>query len=133
MLSPPSLSPQQQELLRLFRRLDERARESLLDFARYLAERAGAEAVAGEDVPGEPLGLPRPDKETVVAAMRRLSRNYPMLNKDELLHQAAALMNAHVMQGRPASEVIDELENLFQTAWRRQSGMDEPQGRDSCN
>jgi hypothetical protein len=124
MLAPQTPSPQQQELLRLFRRLDERARNSLLDFARYLAARETPDA-AQDASPAEPLGLPRPEEETVVAAMRRLSRNYPMLNKDELLHQAAALMNAHVMQGRPAVEVIDELEALFEAAWRRYAGLDD--------
>jgi len=124
MLSPQTPSPQQQELLRLFRRLDERARDSLLDFARYLAARQAPDGTQ-ETPPAEPLGLPRPEEETVVAAMRRLSRNYPMLNKDELLHQAAALMNAHVMQGRSAAEVIDELEALFQAAWRRYAGLDD--------
>ncbi len=108
----------------MFRRLDERARDSLLDFARYLAARQAPDGTQ-ETPPAEPLGLPRPEEETVVAAMRRLSRNYPMLNKDELLHQAAALMNAHVMQGRSAAEVIDELEALFQAAWRRYAGLDD--------
>ncbi len=124
MLSPQFPSPQQQELLRLFRCLDDRARNSLLDFARYLVAREAPE-IPSEIHPSEPLGLPRPEQETVVAAMQRLSRNYPMLNKDVLLHQAAALMNAHVVQGRPAVEVIDELEALFQAEWGRYAGIDD--------
>jgi hypothetical protein len=36
-----------------------------------------------------------------------------MLNKDKLLHEAAGLMSEHVMQGRDANVVIDELQILF--------------------
>ncbi len=117
MLPPKSRSSsQEQELLRLFSSLEPAQRQSLLDFARFLSSQAGPNE-AGSDLPSEPLGLPRPDQETVVEAIRRLSRNYPMLNRDELLHESAALMSGHVLQGRPASEVIDDLEALFAKAW----------------
>jgi hypothetical protein len=49
----------------------------------------------------------------VVAAIRRLSRTYPMLGGEELLSDASALMSRHVLQGHPATAVIDELETLF--------------------
>lgn len=117
MLPPKSKSSsQEQDLLRLFRRLEPAQRQSLLDFAHFLADRAVA-SEAGSDLPSEPLGLPRPEQETVVEAIRRLSRNYPMLNRDALLHESAALMSGHVLQGRPAAEVIDDLEVLFAKAW----------------
>ena len=45
--------------------------------------------------------------------MRRLSDTYFMLNKDTLLHEASSLMSQHILQGREAIEVIDELEILF--------------------
>ena len=38
---------------------------------------------------------------------------YPMLNRDELLHDTSELMTAHVLQGRAADTVIDELEVVF--------------------
>ncbi|RMG34965.1 MAG: hypothetical protein D6720_07990 [Gammaproteobacteria bacterium] len=117
MLPPKSSSSaQERKLLRLFRGLDAQARRSLLDFARFLSAREGLAEVA-EPVAQEPLGIPRPDQETVVQAIRRLSRNYPMLNRDELLHGSAALMSSHVLQGRPAAEVIDDLEAMFAKAW----------------
>ncbi len=112
-------SPDQRELMALYRRLDARGRASLLDYARYLASRETSPEAAEPEVPSEPLGLPRPAQETVIEAMRRLSRNYPMLEKGELLHRAAALMSAHVLQGRSAPEVIDDLEALFAEAWER--------------
>ena len=51
--------------------------------------------------------------ESVVGAMRRLRRSYPMLDVDALFHRASALMSEHVLQGRPAQSVIDDLEEIF--------------------
>ena len=111
----------QRELLAVVARLDDRRRASLLDYARFLEQQVGGGAEA-EAVAEEPLGLPRPQEETVVAAIRRLSQNYPMLDKEPLLHQASALMTAHVMHGREAREVIDELEQLFAAAFVQHTG-----------
>ncbi len=36
-----------------------------------------------------------------------------MLDSGELLNEASSLMAAHVLRGRAASAVIDELETLF--------------------
>lgn len=119
MLQPsPRLNAEQRELLSLFDALDPGRRGSLLDFARFLARQAEPDGPAGTQPPAEPLGLARPENETVVAAIRRLSQNYPMLEKDALLHQSAALMTAHLMHGRDAESVIDELETLFAEAYR---------------
>ncbi len=123
MLPPKqNLDPVQQELLALYRQLDERQSQSLLDFARFLAQQ-NAESTPGEEtVETQPLGIPRPEQETVVAAIRRLSQNYPMLNRDTLLHETSSLMTAHVMHGRSAFEVIDQLEALFEGAYKNHSG-----------
>jgi hypothetical protein len=42
-----------------------------------------------------------------------------MLDKAKLLNETSALMAQHVMQGRPAEEVIDELEIVFEMHYRR--------------
>jgi hypothetical protein len=41
-----------------------------------------------------------------------------MLDKAPMLHQTSSLVSAHIMQGRPATEVIDELEQLFESRYR---------------
>ena len=46
-------------------------------------------------------------------AIRRLSETYPMLDRQALLHDTAAFMMQHVVQGREAVQVIDDLENYF--------------------
>lgn len=111
---PPKrpLPPDERRLLELARRLSGADRATLLRFAEFLASSA-ADAVAAEPVAAEPLDIPRPDSETVVAAIRRLSATYPMLNRDDLLHETSELMTAHVLQGQPARVVIDELEMVF--------------------
>ncbi|HIE32782.1 MAG TPA: Crp/Fnr family transcriptional regulator [Thermodesulfobacteriaceae bacterium] len=118
MLSPAvSLPREQRLLLRLFSRLDAPHRASLHAFAEFLCqqqeqeEQGNASSVAPEiQVPED---IPRPEEESVVAAMRRLTATFPMVNRDALLDRATALMTSHMLQGQPVAQVIDELEVLF--------------------
>lgn len=119
MLPSKPLSSTQKQLLRLFSRLSETDQQGLLSYAAFLAERGAAAAPPQPVKRAEPVDIPRPESESVVAAMRRLSQTFPMLEKDALLHEASALMSSHVMQGRPAVEVIDELEVVFRRHYER--------------
>ena len=49
----------------------------------------------------------------MVGAIRRLSESYFMLERGELLNHTSTLMTAHIMHGRAAEEIIDELEEFF--------------------
>lgn len=106
--------------MRSFARLSDADRRTLLDFARFLVERddASRHELRAETVP-EPQPIPRPEQESVVAAMKRLSKRYYMLDKSKILNETSVLMAQHVMQGRDACEVIDELEALFEAHYRR--------------
>ncbi|WP_018951101.1 MULTISPECIES: hypothetical protein [unclassified Thioalkalivibrio] len=97
-------------------RLSTEDQASLLKFARFLEQESPAPAP--EPVP-EPEPIPRPESESVIKAMRRLSATYPMLDRSKLLNETSALMGQHVMQGRPAVEVIDELEVVFRTHYEK--------------
>ena len=101
----------ERHLLTLFRGMSAADRDSLLAFAEFLAARGEGEE--SEDLPAEPVLIQGPPDESVIAAIKRLSASYPMLDRAALLNEASALMSAHLMQGRPASEVIAELETLF--------------------
>ncbi|MDH4134045.1 MAG: Crp/Fnr family transcriptional regulator [Gammaproteobacteria bacterium] len=82
--------------------------EALLDYAEFLVVRHG-----GTPPPSERLDIPRPASESVVKAIQRLGATYPMLDRSKMLNETSVLMAQHVMQGRDAVEVIDELEALF--------------------
>jgi hypothetical protein len=116
MLPPKKTSPKQQgvqrELLQVYERLSGVDQQSVLAFAQFLAQREGV-LPAAPSVPQEPLAIDRPQDESVVHAIRRLAETYPMLNRDEMLHEASNLMSSHVLHGNPAAAVIDKLEALF--------------------
>ncbi len=99
----------EKQLLNLYRSLPEVARSNLLDFARFLAERYPPEPRTLT----APQDIPRPPEESVIAAVKRLSATYPMLNKDTMLNETSALVAQHLIQGRDVNEVIDELEMIF--------------------
>jgi hypothetical protein len=114
--TPLNLPKPQRRLLRLFTGLDDGRKASLLAFAEFLAQQQAdtdTPASSGVVETQSPLEIPRPDEETVVAAMRRLTETYPMIERDALLDRATSLMMAHMLQGQPADGVIDELEELF--------------------
>lgn len=98
---------QEKRLRQIFSRLPPGEQESLLAFAEFLLARAEPAA------PPARQEIPRPEKESVIAAVKRLSASYPMLEKSSLFHETSALVSQHVLQGRAAAEVIDELESLF--------------------
>lgn len=108
-------------MLRLFSRLDTSRQASLRAFAGFLYEQQSSEeqrdtAVSPTQVPADIL---RPDEESVVAAMRRLTRTFPMIDRDALLDKATSLMTSHMLQGKPAAQVIDELDALFREHYQR--------------
>jgi hypothetical protein len=111
----------ERELLARFQALPEAERRTLLDFLEFLYRRSGhSRARTAHTVP-----LPRPSSETVVGAMRRLSRSYPMNDAEALFHRASALMSEHMIGGRPTVEVIDELEALFLKHYAKHAGRDQ--------
>ena len=129
----PTLAPEQR-LTQIFAQLDTAQQRTLLAFAEFLAAGgapapgpAARPAPAPDQVPPqaqsrtqiqEPTPLPRPERETVIAAIRRLGLTYAMLDREPMLHETAALMSAHVLHGRTAAAVIDDLEVLFRRRYQ---------------
>ena len=116
-MNPNAISADERRLLKHLRALGPSERETLLAFADFLVTRA-EQSPREPAVAREPRPAPRPEQESVVGAIKRLSQSYDMLERDALLHETSALMSAHVLQGRPAGEVIDELEALFDRHYR---------------
>ncbi len=107
----------EKKLLAILNDLDKDDCNSLLSYAEFLLEKAKKEGRFVE-VSIEPVAIPRPSEERVVAAIKRLSATFPMLKKDSMLNETAALMTEHLIHGRDAVEVIDELEILFQNRYK---------------
>jgi hypothetical protein len=97
------------KLLEFYRELPDEFAQQLLDFAEFLALRYKIEV---EEI-SPPKEIKRPDKESVVVAVKRLSATYHMINKDKLLDETSSLVSQNLLQGRDAVEVIDELEVIF--------------------
>jgi hypothetical protein len=110
--TPGSARDDERRLVKLYRSLAPEDRHLLLAFGEFLVSRG---ATNGAETQGalKPERIARPQVETVVGAIKRLSRSYFMLDRSAMLNDTSSLMGAHVLQGRPTSQVIDELEILF--------------------
>ncbi|NBC49834.1 MAG: hypothetical protein GVY22_18030 [Gammaproteobacteria bacterium] len=124
-------SSEERRLLKLFRALEPRDRTTLLAFAQFLTaggaesdKRPSNQKDETDALAQQPRPEPRPQDESVVAAIKRLRRVYPMLDPGEMLHETSSLMAAHVLQGRDAGAVIDELECLFSAHYEALSKSD---------
>jgi len=103
------------KLLNIFSDLDKNDQNSIISFAEFLMNNAKQDGRL--IVVDQPQEIPRPDDERVVAAIKRLSATYPMLKKNSLLNETAALMSEHILKGRAAKDVIDELEVTFKARY----------------
>ncbi len=105
-------------LLEFYSKLSDQEQMTLMAFAEFLASR-NPEGTTAKEIPRDPLDIPRPERESVVAAIRRLTETYPMLERQELLNETSSLMASHVLQGRAAHDVVDELEQVFRSHYEQ--------------
>lgn len=113
---PAQANKKERQLIKFYKQLDSTDKKALLSFAEFLTTRTNSNSdsdTTNHVVPSEPLAIPRPEEESVIKAIKRLSKNYPMVDKETILHPISGLMTSHIMQGKKAVDVIDELENLF--------------------
>jgi hypothetical protein len=107
-------SKTEQRLREILGELPEAQARALLEYAEFLAARySGPKEVTA------PLDIPRPQKESVVKAIKRLGATYPMVDRAKMLNETSVLMTQHVISGREAAEVIDELEILFRRHYEK--------------
>lgn len=112
------MKPAEKKLLKFYSKLAPEQRVTLLQFAEFLAEKGSHDFSTAEEIP-KPDIKKRPDEETVIAAIKRLTASYPMLDRDKLFSDTSTLMTRHVMQGEEANKIIDELELLFQKNYQQ--------------
>ncbi|MCW8852705.1 MAG: Crp/Fnr family transcriptional regulator [Gammaproteobacteria bacterium] len=101
-------------LIELYDSMDDERKRSLCDFADFLYAQAGP---VSKEIP-EPDEIPRPEQETVVGAVKRLKAKYHMVESMTVFSSASALMTDHMVKGRDVAEVIDEMEMLFEDAYK---------------
>jgi len=116
------MATSERQLLDFFARLGPDGQAALLAFAEFLCQRSAstvnpprAERV---EIP-EPVPMDRPERESVVAGLKRLSQTYPMLSKTEMLSATSDLVARNIMLGTDAAQVIDQLEDIFREHYRK--------------
>jgi hypothetical protein len=99
----------------LFNTLDKERQESLFDYAEFLQSKGG---LLKQEVT-EPVDVPRPESESVVGAIKRMKQTYPMIDSMKVFAVASNLMTDHMVKGRDAEEVINEIEALFEDTYKK--------------
>ncbi len=102
-------------LVDLFNKLDKDQQQSLFDYAEFLQSRGG---VVQQDI-ARPVEIPKPEKESVVGAIKRMKQSYPMIDSMEVFAVASDLMTDHMVKGRDAEQVISEIEALFEETYKK--------------
>jgi hypothetical protein len=109
---PPQVNKHERSLLKLYKSLDTSDKEAFIAFGEFLKSRTG-NIVIDNVVIDEPVNILRPEEESVIKAIKRLSATYPMVDKENILHPISDLMTSHMISGRKAPEVIDDLQKVF--------------------
>jgi len=104
------MSRNTKSLIEIFESLDTERQASLFDFAEFLQSKGGQVV---KEMP-DPVLIARPEVETVVGAIKRLKETYPMIDSMKVFSSASDLMTDHMVKGRDAVEVIDEMEKIFE-------------------
>ncbi|VAW80048.1 hypothetical protein MNBD_GAMMA13-1750 [hydrothermal vent metagenome] len=125
------MTPAQKEtFLKLLDDLSAVDTAAVVSFAEFLSSRGGEfslpvfsppEPPPPVEIP-EPEDIPRPEEEKVVAAVKRLSKTYFMLDKKAMLTETSDLVTQHIIQRRDVVEVIDELEAVFSRQYQQLKG-----------
>ena len=105
----------------IYASLPKDSQKTLLEFALFLQSKAPAVS----QVPSTPLDIPRPEEESVIAGIKRLNKTYPMIDRSMLLNETSNLMMQHMMSGKAAIDVIDEMEALFEQKYQQLTGSTE--------
>ncbi|MBF0159780.1 MAG: Crp/Fnr family transcriptional regulator [Magnetococcales bacterium] len=115
---------QSDQLLVLWHQLQPQQQSCLLRYARFLVQeqQQPPESVASSPEPAAistPLAIERPQQESVVHALKRLKRTYPMIEADMALLNRASQMLMQKVLGTPDKEIIDQMEQLFQQCYQQ--------------
>jgi hypothetical protein len=117
---PQQQSTEERKLCKLYKRLGDNQRETLLVFAEFLNEKqTTSKIVEPEPILQHPLLIEVTDNESVVKGIKRLKSSYFMVEDENLLHEISALMSEHIMKGVSAKEIIPRVEVVFKKFYQQ--------------
>ena len=108
------MNKSEKTLIKYYDSLASDEREMLLTFAEFLAGRS-----INNQTIQEPVLIDRPAEESIIAAIKRLSTTYSMIDKSKLLSEVSDKVTGHVVHGQALSKVIDELEVFFKQEYEQ--------------
>mgnify|MGYP000495126701 CR=1 FL=1 len=108
------MNKSEKTLIKYYDSLASDEREMLLTFAEFLAGRS-----INNQTIQEPVRIDRPAEESIIAAIKRLSATYSMIDKSKLLSEVSDKVTGHVVHGKELSEVIDEMEEFFKQEYEQ--------------
>ncbi len=102
----------QSRLNEIINTLPKKHASQLLDYAEFLFQRHGEDRTNLSK-----CDIERPAAESVVRAIQRLTRTYPMLEPSSLLTETSEILSQNMVGGKSVDESIDKLEQLFQNCY----------------
>ena len=102
----------------LFDQLADEDKKTLFLFAQFIVSNTESVDDVKEALPEITL-IERPEKESVINAIKRLSASYHMVDRDSLMNTTSDLMMQHMLKGKKAPDVIDELEMAFEEKYQK--------------
>lgn len=114
----------ERKLCKLYSSLNDSDRLTLMKFAEFLFAESVSQDEKGKDIPNdtslavskpfpEPKIIPAPENENVIKAIKRIAKMYYMVDKSKMLDTTSTLMTEHLIHGRPAQEIVADVEKSF--------------------
>ncbi|MEG3640872.1 hypothetical protein [Magnetococcus sp. PR-3] len=104
-------------LLDVWTQLGSEDRHALEAFAHFLLSQR-QEQEPQVEVVLEPLNIAAPKGESAVKALKRLKKNYPMIEADMSLLDAASQLIMERVMGGADTEIIPKMEKLFEDRYQ---------------
>ncbi len=101
----------------LMSHLDGKHQQAVVDYATFLVQQYKIQTPVEAGL--KPKAIARPERETVIGAIKRLKKTYYMIDSDTLLDETSSLMGQHILRGRESLAVINELQSIFQVKYEK--------------
>ncbi len=97
--------------------LDGKHQQAVVDYPTFLVQQYKIQTPVEAGL--KPKVIARSEQETVIGAIKRLKKTHYISDSDTLLDETSSLMGHHILRGREASAVINELQSIFQVKYEK--------------